>query len=143
MTSIELALEIGTAGKDRRKQYASEGRAEALGPPFVKVVDRAMNFLAPALALADNREKLEREIVRLDETRPHSPSSSDVSGPAGCARISTGSSGSPATRQARKRCSLPAPGFRTEWGSRTLVRRSKSYLSMSRSACRRVISSSY
>ena len=63
---IELLGEIVVLGQLGAKKDAAKHRSEALRPPFMDVVDRAMDFLPPALTLCELGKELERERIRFD-----------------------------------------------------------------------------
>ncbi len=68
MTRIERLGKIRVFIESTTKQDATKDRAQAIGPPFMYVVNGAMDFLPPALALAKPREELESEIVGFNQS---------------------------------------------------------------------------
>src|ERR1043166_4960774 len=49
------------------QQNASENRAEPFCPPFMQMINRAMNLFSPAFALREVREKFKIEFVSFNE----------------------------------------------------------------------------
>ena len=64
---IERLGEVLVLGQHGAEEDAAKHRSEAFGPPLVDVVDRAVDFLPPALALGELGQELEREGIGFDQ----------------------------------------------------------------------------
>ena len=126
---IKRLGEVILLGQHGTQQDAAKHGAKAFSPPFVNMINGAVNFLPPALALGELRKELERESVRFDEVCRYSSvvssSASGISKRRGRGRRETWSAGEPLSRQARNACSRPAPGLGTVLGISSLVWRLK------------------
>ena len=126
---IERLGEIGSFGQHAAQKDAAKHRPEALCPPFVDVVDRAVDFLPPALTLRELGKELEREGIRFDQVACYSSVGIIVgfdndrfrlNGPHGDRSVDR-----PFEPPGRKHVLAARPGFGTFLGISSLVWRSK------------------
>ena len=63
MLLIESIFQASVLWQEAAQENTSKDRAKPFSPPFVNVVDRAVEFFPPAFSLGEGREEFERKYV--------------------------------------------------------------------------------